>query len=295
MAGIQCKVDIPKVQGLEDGVLTVGREFYLSCEGEWPSTLKQENLRFEGDASLPYQLKLLHFEFRTPTQADLKVTSYLAGPHRFPGVVLTDGEQKLELGGIEYQVQSVIQKGEKVEPFGPFGPATIPIPISYWFLVIGAVAAVGLFIGLRLWRASQRRAMLERLKQHDSALTPLQEFHQSMRRLQRANSVFYGKETGAEELRQGIEELARMFKVYISRRLRVPAFEWNERLILADIRRYHPAVFDESSRKIHDLFTEFKKAQGSGQKLHGKDVIQLAETLRKVLENVEKVMSGRPS
>jgi len=294
MAAIQCSVDIPKVSGLEDQQLTVGRVFYLNCTGDWPKTLKQDQLHFEGDANLKYQVKLLKFEFRSPTEADLQVTSYLAAKHQLPNLILTDGEQKVELGPVQFQVQSILppqDKGEKVEPYGPFGPATIPVPALYWLVLVGAIAFVGILVGLKIWRFNQRRSMLERLKQHDSALSPLQEFHQSMRKLQRANPVFYGKEASREELRQGVEELSRMFKVYISRRLRVPAFEWNERLIVKDIRDYHPHIFAEYSRRIHELFREFKKAQDHSQKLHEKDVSQLAEALRRVLEGVEKLMS----
>lgn len=296
MAGIQCKVDIPNVTGLEDQVLTVGREFYLSCEGDWPKNLKQEQVRFEGDAGLQYQLKPLKFEYRTPTVADITVVSYVVGPQQIQNLVLTDGEQKIELGPVQFQVTSVIQPTEKPpEPFGPFGPATISIPLIYWILLVGALLAFSAWVGLRLWRASQRRAMLERLKQHDSALSPIQEFHQNMRRLQRVNPVFYGKTATAEELRQGIEELARMFKVYLSRRLRVPALEWHERLILKDIQNYHKSVYEEFSASLHKLFTEFKKAQASNQKLQEKDVTQLAMGVRKVLEGVEKSLSHEES
>ncbi len=291
MTGIQCKVDIPKVQGLDDGLLTVGREFYLICDGEWPKDLAQDKISFEGETAQKYQLKLLGFEFRTLTEVDLKVTSYLAGGHKFPNLILTDGEKKVELGPVEFQVQSVLTQGEKVEPYGPFGPATIPVPIFYWLVLVGVLVLVSVSIGFRVWRHNQRQAMLEKLKQHESSLSPLQEFHQSMRKLQRSNTVFYGSSSSAEEIQLGMTELSRMFKVYISRRLRVPAFEWSERLILADIRHYHPEVFGEYSRKVHDLFSEFKKAQGSSYKLQDKDVTQMAESVRKVIEGIEKCLT----
>jgi hypothetical protein len=289
MAGIQCKIDIPQARGLEDSQLTVGREFYLNCSGDWPRTLKQDNLHFEDAENIKYNLKLLSFEFRNPSTADLKVTSYLAGQHKFPNLIVTDGELKVELGAVEFKVETVLpQDGEKVEPFGPMGPAQIPIPLLYWLILLGALLLTAGYAGLRFWRFQQRKAMLERLKEHDVALTPIQQFHQSMRKLQRANPVFYGKEASSEELNSGVDELTRMFKVYLSRQLRVPAFEWNDRLILKDIRKYHRSLFDEYSRKIQTLFTEFKKAQSSGANLKAQDVSQLAESLRKTLESVDR-------
>jgi hypothetical protein len=294
MAAIQCKVDIPAVTGLQDSQLTVGREFFLNCSGDWPRTFKPDYARLEPVAEgAKYELKLLGFEFRTPTEADLKVTSYLAGPHRFPNLVVTDGALRVELGNVQFQVQSVLPTdGEKVEPYGPIGPAQIPIPLLYWLFLLGVLLFVAGFVGLRIWRYQQRKAMLERLKKHDLALSPIQQFHQSMRRLQRENPAFYGKEATPEELRAGVDELVRMFKVYLSRRLRVPAFEWNERLVLNDIRRYHRALFEESSKKIRDLFEEFKKAGVASQSLKSRDVIQLSETLRKTLEGLERFLDS---
>jgi hypothetical protein len=303
MAAVQCNLDIPKVSGLEDQQLTVGREFYLNCKGEWPKTLKQESLRFSGDENLKYQIKLLGFEFRTPEEVDIKVTSYLAAKHQFPQLILTDGEQKVELvttqGNVQFSVQSVLPpqgqgapgQQEKIEPFGPMGPATIAVPVFYWLVLLGALAFVGILGALKVWRYNQRREMLLGLKEHDSALSPLQEFHQNMRRLQRVNPVFYGKEASHEELRQGVAELSRMFKVFVSRRLKVPAFEWSERLIVNDIRRYHFFVYEEYSKKVHVLFSEFRKAENIHAKLSANDVSQLAESLRKTLEGIENLMN----
>jgi len=296
---IQCNLDIPKVSGLEEGQLTVGREFYLTCKGDWPKTLKQENLKFVGDENLKYQIKLLGFEFRSPEEADLKVTSYIAAKYQFPKLDLSDGEQTVELGPLQFEVVSVLppqgqglaQEQAKVEPYGPFGPATIAVPALYWLVLFGTIAFIAVLVWLKIWRFNQRREMLLRLKEHDAAMSPLMEFHQNMRRLQRANAVFYGKEATGQELREGMTELSRMFKIFISRRLRVPAFEWNERLIVKDIRRYHPPVYETYSKRIHDLFSEFKKAESAGTKLHAKDVSQLAETLRKTLEGIESIMS----
>lgn len=306
MAAFQCTLDIPKVPGLEDQQLTVGREFYLICKGDWPKTLNQENLKFAGDENFKYQLKLLKFEFRSPEEADLKVTSYVAAKYQIPQLLLTDGEQNIDLGQVQFEVQSVLpaqqqQQGQKigqlsaeeqakVEPYGPFGPATIAVPAVYWLALLGSIAFVGVLVALKVWRYNQRRAMLLRLKEHDAALSPLMEFHQAMRRLQRSNPVFFGKAGNEQELREGVKELSRMFKVYMSRRLKVPAFEWNERLIVKDLRKYHPLVYDSYSKRIHDLFSEFRKAEGAGQNLASKDVSQLAESLRKTLEGIENLM-----
>lgn len=302
---MQCNLDIPKISGLEDNQLTVGREFYLNCKGDWPKDLVQEKLQFAGDANMKYTLKVVGFEFRSPEEADIKVVSYIAAKVQIPQLVITDGVKNVELGPVAFQVESVLPKPEaaaggmmpgqqqpqKPEPFGPLGPATIPVPMLYWFALLGSIAFVALVIFLRLWRLNQRREMLQRLKEHDVALSPMQEFHQSMRKLQRANAVFYGKEASEAELREATKELSRMFKVYVSRRLSVPAFEWGERLILADIRSYHPHVHTEYATKLRALFTEFRKAESANAKLTTNDVSQLSESVRKALEGVEALMN----
>lgn len=297
---MQCDLDIPKISGLEDNQLTVGREFYLICKGDWPKDLKTESLSFAGDANMKYVLKILNFEFRTPTEADIKVTSYIAGKVQVPQLVLTDGVQKLELGQVAFEVTSVLpaegatageQAPAKPEPYGPMGPAVIPVPLLYWLLLLTVILLVGGMVALRVWRLNQRREMLLRLKEHDVALSPLQEFHQAMRKLQRANPVFYGKEASDEELHSGLKELSRMFRVYVSRRLRVPAFEWSERLIVNELRREHRAVHDEYAKKLHGLFTEFRKAETSNAKITPNDLSQLAEVLRRTLEGIEILMS----
>jgi hypothetical protein len=297
MATIECKVDIPPVRGLEDSTLTVGRVFYLNCSGDWPSGLKIEALHFvnvdplHADA-FKYEIKLLKFEFRSPHEADLQVTSHLTGVHQFRSLLLTDGTTQVDLGTIQYQVQSVIAKDQaKVEPYGPIGPANIPVPPLYWLSIVVLVTAGLLTLGYRFWRFRQRKAMLERLKQHDVALSPLQEFHQSMRRLQRANAVFYGKEASVTELQEGLQELTRMFKKYLSRRLKIPAFEWGDRLIMKDLRRYHRALYLEHGRKLQDLLQEFKKAEGTPAQLRAEDITQLAERLRKTLETTDRFVA----
>ena len=162
---MQCNLDIPKISGLEDNQLTVGREFYLNCKGDWPKDLVQEKLQFAGDANMKYTLKVVGFEFRSPEEADIKVVSYVAAKVQIPQLVITDGVKNVELGQVAFQVESVLpkpdaaaggmmpgqqQQPQKPEPFGPFGPATIPVPMLYWFALLGSIAFVALVIFLRL-------------------------------------------------------------------------------------------------------------------------------------------------
>jgi len=82
----------------------------------------------------------------------------------------------------------------------------------------------------------QRRNVIEKLKEHDSALSPVAQFHQNMRKLQRSNPAFFGGPVAKEDVQVATDELRQMFHLFITRKYQVPALEWGSRLILKDIK-----------------------------------------------------------
>ncbi|MFV8258890.1 hypothetical protein ACNQKP_13870 [Bdellovibrio bacteriovorus] len=299
MALIQCKAEIPAVEGLKDNELTVGREFLLVCDGEFPRDLQQEKLHFVLKPEQKYQIKLLGFEFRSPTLADIKATAYTAGNIPFENLQLSDGVQTLDLGPIQYGVTSVLppppqNPGEqpvKQEPYGPIGPASIGVPMLYWGILAAFLGVIALIAITKIYRVIQRRNMLERLREHDSALTPLSEFHQNYRRLQRANPVFFGKDAKKEEIEQVLVETNKMFKLFLTRQFRVPALEWSERLVIKDIKKYHRNVYVEAGEGLLKLFHEYQHAFADKQNLSSSDVLNLATHCRTLVEKMERVSS----
>lgn len=295
MAAIQCKMEIPAIQGLNDNELTVGREFLLVCEGEFPRTLVQEKLHFVLRPQEKYQIQLLGFEFRTPTQADLKVTAYRAGQSQFQDLQVTDGTEVLSLGPIQYVVQSVLPKPEpgqpqaKQEPFGPIGPASLGVPMLYWAILAGVVGLAALIFVVRVVRVVQRRSMLARLREHDSALSPMSQFHQSFRRLQRVNTVFFGGQADPEHIKQCLDETSTMFRLFLTRKYQVPALEWNDRLILKDIKKYYPQVFAEYSEDLKKLLKEYARGFEDKDRLKERDVLNIATNTRLLVEKLERV------
>lgn len=297
MAAIQCKTEIPAVPGLNDNELTVGREFFLVCEGEFSRSLKQEKLHFVLEPQNKYILKLLNFEFRSLTQADLKVTSYQAGRIQFENLTLTDGEQTLSLGPLQFDVQSVLPKQElgsvqqqKIEPFGPLGPVTMSVPMLYWTILASVLGLLCLIFVVRILRGVQRRNMRARLREHDSAMTPLAQFHQNFRRLQRHNSVFFG-DTAVEAVHipQCLEESHAFFRLFLTRRFQVPAMEWGDRLILKEIKKYHPEIFKDHSEELKTLFKEYSRALVDKANLKETDVLNIANHTRVLVEKLARV------
>lgn len=293
MTAVQCQIDIPNVQGLKNQELTVGREFYLNCRGDWPRDLAQEKLQLIFPEQAKYQIQLLGFEFRTPEEADIKITTHKVVPAKFENLKITDGTKEIELGVVQYQVQTVIEKPEdpsqKVEPFGPMGPALVAMPMVYIVVVSLLVLSVLSLAATKVYRLWQRRQLLAKLKAHDSALSPLGEFHQQMRRLQRDNTVFFGGKSTSQDVVLAFEELNSSFRMFLIRELHVPAFDWGSQLILKDIKKYHHLVYQDCSLDIKKLLREYDQAINNKNTLIENDIRVLFEQTRRLVEKVDQL------
>lgn len=293
MAAVQCKIEIPTVEGLQENTLTVGREFILACEGEFPRDLHTEKMQLVVGSEQKYSIHLLGFEFRSPTIADIKVTAYRAGNIQFEDLKITDGSQTLSLGQVQYQVQSVLQQAQpgeqqaKQEPYGPVGPARLSVPMLYWGILAGLLGLVVLLILTKIYRVVQRRSMLEKLREHDSALSPLAQFHQDLRRLQRSNPVYFGVPAASADVQEAFGILHRSFLLFLTRQYKVPAFEWNERLVLRDLKKYHSRVYAEFADDTKKLYREFSHGLKDQAKLSENDILNLTRHTRQLVEKME--------
>lgn len=294
VSSLQCKTEIPQVPGLPEGELSVGREFLLVCDGDFPKGLIPEKIQFVLKPEQKYQIHLLGFEFRSPTQADLKVTAYKAGPIRFDDLQITDGTEVLSLGALQYQVQSVLPPQEpgqapvKTEAYGPMGPVSLSVPPFYWAMIAGVLGLAILIFLTKILRIVQRRNMLSSLREHESALTPLAQFHQSLRRLQRQNKVFFGGRAELSEMSAAIDETHKVFKLYLTRRFQLPALEWSDRLILNDLKKYHKKIYVEFQEELRKTLKELQRGLQDKDKLTEQDVINVTTRARLLVEKIER-------
>ncbi|MCX7979249.1 MAG: hypothetical protein N2578_09625 [Bdellovibrionaceae bacterium] len=282
---LSCEPIIPKIQGLDDDILTVGRKFILRCQGEI-------SFPREGEVSLitpenpPHTLDLLSTHILESGGVDLEVASYRVGEHQIKSPILRLGDQEYKLKPISFQVVSVIEKRDEViEPYGAFGPFSLPLP---WGLIL---ALVFLFLSLSLvffWtirRRIERKRIEEKLRQHDSALSPLQEFFSGWRRLQRENEVYHGGLADAAQTRNIFDELRRMVLVFLTRRFRIPAFEWTSKVILRQIRGLDRKGFRTWGQDLNILLREIDRASSTPD-LSAQDVVKLTEQARRCVEKI---------
>lgn len=287
----ECQVQIPSVEGLEDHVLTVGREFVLDCHGDFSKLTDPAEWSVQlTEKQDPLSIKILRIEGKTAGEAKFVVTSYRVGSHNFEPLEVKGGQEKINLGKVAFQVESVLGKENIVqEPYGPMA-AKMSFPVAFW-LAAGLIAAsVIAVIYLKVRRYNERRALLEQLSRHDSPVSPLSEIHQNYRRWRRQHAFYYLKDADASrtELMQVLGEVDHAFRVYLIRSFKIPALQWSNRLILKEMKKYHRLVYKDFGQELKKYIIEIDKAKEAADRLKSQDLVQLTENLRLLIEKIER-------
>ncbi len=293
MADFNCRLDLPEVSGLATAEWTVGREAFLSCTGPWPEFAADARLRFELSAEQSQALKILSTEKLSSETLKFKITSYRVGNWDLQDLMLTDGQNKINLGQLKYEVKSVLDPLEpRQEPYGSLGPLSIGIPLSWWIVAGGSLAIVCVLMGVHFRKRFQRKRLIESLRRHDSALSPISEFHQTLRRLRRDSRVFYSQEFDPSEPLLLVEELEKTFRLFFLRRFQLPAYTWSDRALIKALSREHRQVDAKTLLDLKKILREFAAAK-IAQKVEARDVIQLSEQSRRLAESLDKA-GGAP-
>lgn len=93
-----------------EGPLSVGKVFFLTCQGEnvpWDGT--KIELKFS-KPELRYVLKILEVKNINETEAIFAVTTYLTGPHEYTDLILTDGQNSVSISPLQWNVPSLVHK-----------------------------------------------------------------------------------------------------------------------------------------------------------------------------------------
>lgn len=288
MSAFTCTTEIPDQSGLEKNDLTVGREFWLNCSGPFPAFAPDAVLKFELAKEEEHAIKLLEPKKITDTSFELKVTSYRTGPREFKNLILTDGQNKAELGPLQFEVRSVLDESQpQQEPYGPIGPLTLSIPLAWWLILFGIIAAIAATALFQLRRRWQKRRLLEKLREHDAALSPLAEFHQKLRLLKRDHELFAGLPATPDEAALVVQKLEKIFRVFFMRRFQLPALDWANRVLLREFRRENRDLFEAQGEPLRRLLREFLAA-GTSKKVELRDAVQLTEQTRALAESLDR-------
>lgn len=293
MAEFRCRLDIPEVQGLRSNELTVGREVLLTCDGRWPSGWNEKTpLQAELPAHLNQTFKILRLEKLSDETMQVTFTLYAVGPWKEP-MILTDGTERVDLGVQSMEVLSVLDPKEpRDKPYGLFGPLGLSVPPSWILFGFALVISLVSIAVLELNKRLQRRRLLEFLNRHQSVLSPLQEFHQTMRILKRESSAFTGQSTPAPEVQDAILKIHSMVNLFLTRRFLLPVERWSEQAFMRALRRENRGLSAKTLVDLRRLLLEFREARKSTV-LKERDAIQLAEESRRLMETMDKEGSRR--
>lgn len=253
MADVKCTTNIPDVPDLKAQKLTVGRHFYLACEGNFDKTFDFTKAQFLTDENSKFISRLFKAEARSTESFDVDMTLYTAGKVQFPDMIITDGKIQISLGPQNFEVVSVLPKpdpakqqtGEKVEPPKPFGYAVSQLhwPMAYTLIFAGLILAVIIQAILLAARTQRWKRLAEVVKAYDSVQTPDNQFYKTIRELEKKDFPIVDVEKAA--------------KTYILRRFSVPIFNLTLSETVAFIKKRHPQL-KEQRRQVYNIVKDIE-------------------------------------
>lgn len=270
--------------------LTVGSKFTLNCHGDLavPWAKGQPVTPVFPQKEQAYSLAILETSRLEENDVTFVVTGYKAGKHEPEYIRFVQGDKGFEFVKPKWQIQSVLKQGEQPQPYPPFGPWALSLPI--WIMVAALIALLLiLYFAIRtIRRRGQRRRMLDELKLHRTALSPLHQFYRDSRLLRRK---IHNAKT-VEDLKKISEELDREFRLYVLRQFQIPALDWSDGEILRDLKKRHRRVYRQSSESLKRTLRELSRMRGRDQiLLH--DVEQLHRMSLDVVERLDTAQEAR--
>ncbi|MGE0632263.1 MAG: hypothetical protein AB7O96_07635 [Pseudobdellovibrionaceae bacterium] len=290
MSEVDCKINLPEDLGPKKA-LTVGTIFDVVCTGEFPA-VDPGALRLQIPEDQKYLFKVLKAEFSSRSELRLEATGYMAGEFNFPELTLTDGTQEIKLKGVKYTIASVIdpQQQPPPEPYGPFGPAPLSLPLWYYFVF---AAILGLFVFLiawRIWVAKRKRDLMIRLKSYDSPLSPMAQFSKELRALSREHLFVSGGEARPGEVPPFLKQLNEAFRIFLIRELLVPALDLKRGKLLKQIFKEHKKVWELAGSKIQEFLAEIERSLEDLDRVKDKDARQLWKKAQACAEAIESAI-----
>ncbi len=265
---------------------TVGSKYLLTCRGEPIAEWKaQPMIRFSKEEQ-QYSLYPLKVVTQSSDQIQLVVTGYRPGSYVGDDLILTDGTNTVKMSKIEWQVKSVLEGNTQAQMVPPFGPFQMGFPP--WLYGLWIVLAL-IFLGF-FWRQGRRyysrKRLLEKLATNKTALSPFNEMNKGIRGLLRKL-----RPDQADSLNSFVYDLDQLFRLYLVRRLLVPALEWSDRAVMNEIKNRYKQVYKTTASDLRRLFNELRKTK-SATTVSRVDAEQLMEMTRQIADRIEHQLAG---
>lgn len=247
MADVKCTINIPDVPDLKSQELTVGRHFFLTCEGAWDKSFDFTKADFLTDEKTQFVFKLFKAEARSTESFEVDMTLYATGKVQFPDMIITDGTLQISMGQQNFEVVSVLPKPDpkNPEPPKPFGYAISSLhwPMAYTLIFAALVLAVIIQAIMLAARSQRWKALTEVVKAFDS--------------VQAADNQFYKTIREIEKKSYPIAEIEKAAKVYILRRFSVPIFNLDLKETISFIKKRHPQL-KELRRQVYNIIKDIE-------------------------------------
>lgn len=285
---MDCEVQFPQESKYTRPELTVGREFYISCRGEFSSVLSEKDVELTGAAAAsPFTLRILGVHKKSDSELDFLVTTYQVGKVNLPQFSFKSQEKEfVSSQGLGWETISLVQeqeqKGVKVEPYGPFGP--FYLSFSYVIIIYLVAWAALLFGGLVYLSWSQhRRKKLLQSTPFLASYKPLVEFQKTIRTFQRTNDA---------TLKQDLRRLDQSWRIYWTRRFEFPALFWSERRLIADFKNDYLKIYKSNPKRIDNFLGEMRKIRKSEIEPQIEEFQKLVRETRVFIEWIDESVEG---
>lgn len=264
---------------------TVGERFTLLCEGE-RADFSKGDLFFQLPESLLYALRVLDVEEATSNKVVLTVTSYMAGSLDLKDLYFAeDGVEKFKVKPFALAIQSVIQNPEQ-KPFPPRTALRLGYPL--WVKIAGGSLVFLFLLALfyRWYRKEQKQRTINNLRKHSSALGAYNQFNKDLRGVGR-NYIFSShKPWDQNQVKEYLEKLDTLFRMFILREFLVPANQWSSSAVVKEIKKYDKSRFPRYGSHLAKLLKELDRARKVEDQVSMEDCKQLTLLSRKVSQKI---------
>lgn len=230
MNTVRCDAVIPKIEGLDDNALTVGRHFTLKCSGEWSKEFDFSQATIVAEGLNPLQMKVFASQAVDIESFEVDATFYAPMKIKSGTLSLSDSKTMILLNHDDIEIKSVIEADGSNEMGGP-KPYGFFVGKMDWPLTYAIVLAVVLFgalalIGLGINRRRYWRKLEIGLRDYDSPISPDSQAYRTLRLIEKSlGQLEKNNSVDPKVLAEAQLQLQNCVYLFVLRRYQVPIFQ----------------------------------------------------------------------